>query len=118
MEALIRWIHPTKGMISPEEFIPIATESGLISKIGWWIVESVCKQIIDWQSRDLVNFNYVAININARQLHEMNFTQQHMNSSKNIISILVLSNLKLQRQHYRQFCQNSRDYKKFKCKWN
>ncbi len=75
MEALIRWIHPTKGMISPEEFIPIATESGLISKIGWWIVESVCKQIIDWQSRDLVNFNYVAININARQLHEMNFTQ-------------------------------------------
>jgi len=75
MEALIRWIHPTKGIIPPDEFIPIATESGLISKIGWWIVESACKQIVDWREKNLLNFDYIAININARQLHEMNFTE-------------------------------------------
>ena len=73
IEALIRWEHPTKGMIMPDKFIPMATESGLINRVGWWVANEVCRQISTWSRRGLINFEYVAININARQLHEIDF---------------------------------------------
>ena len=75
IEALIRWQHPTKGMIMPDKFIPMATESGLINRVGWWVANEVCKQLSIWNKNGLINFEYVAININARQLHEINFPQ-------------------------------------------
>ena len=77
IEALIRWNHPTKGLVMPDMFIPMATESGLINKLGWWVADEVCRQLAVWKENDHLSFEYVAININARQLHEVNFSQ-HM----------------------------------------
>jgi len=74
LEALIRWQHPTRGLIMPDRFIPMATESGLINKLGWWVANEVCKQLSIWRESDKLTFEYVAININARQLHEVNFS--------------------------------------------
>jgi diguanylate cyclase (GGDEF)-like protein/PAS domain S-box-containing protein len=76
IEALLRWNHPTKGLIMPNMFIPMATESGLITKVGWWVAKEVCKQLAIWQAQKLINFEYLSININARQLNEVHFTTQ------------------------------------------
>jgi diguanylate cyclase (GGDEF)-like protein len=75
IEALIRWKHSTKGLIMPNRFIPMATESGLINKIGWWVADEVCRQLAVWGKNNLLNFEYIAININARQLHEIDFSK-------------------------------------------
>lgn len=79
IEALLRWNHPTKGLIMPDRFIPMATESGLITKIGWWVAKEVCRQLAVWQSKKLNNFEYISININARQLNEIDFVTQLSN---------------------------------------
>jgi len=76
VEALIRWNHPTKGLIMPDMFIPMATESGLITKVGWWVAKEVCRQLYVWKEAKMINFEYISININARQLHEINFAEQ------------------------------------------
>ena len=66
MEALVRWPHPTEGMISPAEFIPIAEETGLILPLGEWVLRSVCQQIKKWNSSGHTDFR-VAVNLSARQ---------------------------------------------------
>ena len=76
IEALIRWNHPTKGLIMPDKFLPMATESGLITKVGWWVAKEVCKQLSVWQNTEFTDFQYISININARQLNEINFVEQ------------------------------------------
>jgi diguanylate cyclase (GGDEF)-like protein/PAS domain S-box-containing protein len=76
IEALLRWNHPTKGLIMPDRFIPMATESGLITKVGWWVAKEVCRQLAIWQAQKLNNFEYLSININARQLNEIHFVSQ------------------------------------------
>jgi len=76
IEALIRWNHPTKGLIMPDMFLPMATESGLITKIGWWVAQEVCKQLTIWKAKEIISFEYISININARQLNEVNFVTQ------------------------------------------
>ena len=76
IEALLRWNHPTKGLIMPDKFIPMATESGLITKIGWWVAQEVCKQLSIWKAQKLIKFEYISININARQINEVNFVNQ------------------------------------------
>ena len=76
IEALLRWNHPTKGLVMPDQFIPMATESGLITKVGWWVAKEVCRQLAIWQAQKLNNFEYLSININARQLNEIHFVTQ------------------------------------------
>jgi diguanylate cyclase (GGDEF)-like protein/PAS domain S-box-containing protein len=76
IEALLRWNHPKKGLIMPDRFIPMATESGLITKVGWWVAKEVCRQLAVWQEEKLNNFEYLSININARQLNEVHFVSQ------------------------------------------
>jgi diguanylate cyclase (GGDEF)-like protein/PAS domain S-box-containing protein len=76
VEALVRWNHPTKGLIMPDRFIPMATESGLITKIGWWIAEEVCQQLSVWKKANVINFEYISVNINARQLNEVKFVER------------------------------------------
>jgi diguanylate cyclase (GGDEF)-like protein/PAS domain S-box-containing protein len=66
MEALVRWPHPTEGMISPAEFIPIAEETGLILPLGEWVLRSVCQQIKRWDIAGYSGFR-VAVNLSARQ---------------------------------------------------
>jgi diguanylate cyclase (GGDEF)-like protein len=70
MEALVRWAHPTKGLISPFEFIPMAEETGLILPLGESVVEKVCSQLACWSSRgkDLLP---VSINVSSRQFNQV-----------------------------------------------
>jgi diguanylate cyclase (GGDEF)-like protein len=68
VEALIRWRHPTRGVVSPEEFIPIAEESGLIVPIGRWVLEQACHQAAVWHSHG--HEVGVAVNVSARQLDD------------------------------------------------
>jgi len=79
VEALIRWNHPKYGLIMPDRFLPMATESGLVTKIGWWVAKEVCRQLYTWKESKLINFEYISININARQLNEVNFVE-HLDS--------------------------------------
>jgi diguanylate cyclase (GGDEF)-like protein len=68
-EALLRWQHPVRGMISPAKFIPVAEESSLIVQIGKWVIETACAQNVAWQKAGLPHIP-IAVNISARQLHD------------------------------------------------
>lgn len=74
VEALIRWRHPTKGIILPLEFIPLAEETGLIFPIGEWVLRTACKQIKEWQNRGLPHIR-VAVNITTKQLRLYNLRE-------------------------------------------
>lgn len=67
-EALLRWEHPALGFLSPDEFIPIAIETGLISEITWWLTEEICQYIYSLKEQNIWNLNYISINVNAKQL--------------------------------------------------
>ncbi len=69
MEALLRWRHPTSGMIPPGKFIPVAEESSLIVQIGKWVIGEACAQNKAWQNDGLRSVP-VAVNVSARQLHD------------------------------------------------
>ncbi|MCK6265772.1 EAL domain-containing protein [Vibrio sp. ZSDE26] len=79
-EALLRWKHPKKGWISPDEFIPIAEETGLIIKIGDWIVKKVCQQLEQlYISNAYVRLPRININVSAKQFESNHIvhTLQH-----------------------------------------
>lgn len=72
-EALLRWNHPTRGTVLPQDFISIAEESSLIIDIGGWALDSVCHQLAVW-SKDIRTQNLVlSVNVSARQLKQLNF---------------------------------------------
>ncbi len=71
-EALSRWIHPTRGSVPPARFIPIAEQSGLMLKIGAWVLREACTQARAWVNAGLAP-RTVAVNISANQLQEENF---------------------------------------------
>lgn len=67
MEALIRWQHPDFGLISPDTFIPLAEQTGLIVPIGFWVMQTVCRQLAEWKKAGLYA-EKIAVNLSARQL--------------------------------------------------
>ena len=71
VEALIRWQHPEKGLISPLEFIPLAEETGLIIPIGEWVLRTACIQNKAWQKANLSPF-VMSVNLSIRQLYQPN----------------------------------------------
>ncbi|MFY9317088.1 MAG: EAL domain-containing protein, partial [Burkholderiales bacterium] len=66
VEALLRWRHPARGLISPAQFVPLLEDSGLIVKVGDWVVRAACRQIADWQAAG-VPVAPVAVNLAAKQ---------------------------------------------------
>jgi len=75
-EALIRWIHPTRGMVSPAQFIPLAEETGLILPLGLWVLETACAQLKAWQHDPVTRDLTLAVNVSAKQFHQTDFISQ------------------------------------------
>jgi diguanylate cyclase (GGDEF)-like protein/PAS domain S-box-containing protein len=75
-EALIRWLHPERGFVSPAQFIPIAEENGSIVPIGQWVLESVCQQIKLWQAQFGSRTPKVSVNLSAKQLRDAHFLKK------------------------------------------
>ena len=68
-EALMRWQHPTRGMIGPEEFIFVAEETGLIRELGWWSLREACKQMSTWRAHSKAYVDLtMSVNVSAKQL--------------------------------------------------
>ena len=74
-EALVRWQHPERGMVSPGSFIPLAEETGLIMPLGEWVLNTACKQLRHWMARPETAHLTLAVNISARQFHDVNFVE-------------------------------------------
>lgn len=77
LEALVRWQHPTQGLLGPVTFIPIAEETGLIIPLGWWILETACAQLAEWRRRNPhLSSITVSVNVSAAQLREPHWLQK------------------------------------------
>lgn len=76
-EALIRWMHPTEGLVAPMQFIPIAEETRLIIPVGRWVLQEACKQLLEWdrcyQGEEPLT---MSINISSVQLNSLDFVDQ------------------------------------------
>ncbi len=74
LEALIRWQHPERGLVSPATFIPLAEETGLIIEIGEWVLRTACQQTVEWHRLGLLPLS-VAVNLSARQFFQPNLPE-------------------------------------------
>jgi len=75
-EALVRWRHPERGMVSPAEFIPLAEESGLILPLGHWVMTTACQQLAAWALQPEASHLTVAVNVSAKQFHLPTFVEE------------------------------------------
>ena len=73
LEALVRWRHPERGLVSPGEFIPVAESTGLIVPLGDQLLEQACRQLVAWQGHPVLGGVKVAVNISARQIQMPEF---------------------------------------------
>ena len=71
MEALVRWAHPTRGVLSPAQFIPLAEDSGMIVEIGNWVMEEAVSQLAAWcRYAPEMEHIYVSVNLSSAQLRD------------------------------------------------
>jgi EAL domain-containing protein (putative c-di-GMP-specific phosphodiesterase class I) len=75
-EALVRWLHPQRGLVSPAEFIPLAEETGLILQLGHWVLDAACTQLAQWATQPAMAHLTVAVNVSARQFLQPDFVEQ------------------------------------------
>jgi EAL domain-containing protein (putative c-di-GMP-specific phosphodiesterase class I) len=73
---LLRWQHPTKGLIPPMQFIPLAEDTGLILPIGRMVLDTACRQIKAWASVPYARHLEIAVNVSARQFRQVDFVEQ------------------------------------------
>ena len=74
VEALVRWRHPERGMVSPADFIPLAEETGLIVPLGEWVLEQACRQVRAWRAQGLPRLT-LAVNVSARQFRQKGLSE-------------------------------------------
>jgi diguanylate cyclase (GGDEF)-like protein/PAS domain S-box-containing protein len=72
VEALVRWQHPSRGLVDPGQFLKTAEETGLLVEIDQWVIESVCRQSKQWQNRGFGNIN-ICVNLSGKLLSESTF---------------------------------------------
>jgi diguanylate cyclase (GGDEF)-like protein/PAS domain S-box-containing protein len=76
LEALLRWQHPTRGLLGPSEFIPVAEETGLIRELGWWNLREACKQISEWRASLVAHPHLtISVNLSAKQFLQPNLVE-------------------------------------------
>ncbi|MCB4811199.1 EAL domain-containing protein [Methylovorus menthalis] len=85
-EALLRWKHPVKGMVSPADFIPLAEETGLILPIGHWVLGMACAQLMAWSKNAATAHLSIAVNVSALQFKQPDYVSQ-------VISVLERSGI-------------------------
>jgi len=87
VEALIRWHHPTEGLISPDEFIPLAEEIGLIRPMGHWVLGTACAQLVKWSQKPETAKLSLSINVSAQEFNQEDYVAQ-------VLSVLERSGAK------------------------
>jgi diguanylate cyclase (GGDEF)-like protein/PAS domain S-box-containing protein len=75
-EALLRWAHPQRGLLSPVDFLSIAEDTGLIIPIGDWVLHQACSQIKAWSTEPNYEKLQISVNVSARQFHNMDFAER------------------------------------------
>lgn len=75
-EALLRWQHPTRGLLGPDQFIPVAEETGLIRELGWWNLREACRQISEWRAVLTAHPHLtISVNLSAKQFLQPNLVE-------------------------------------------
>jgi len=74
-EALIRWLHPEKGIVNPDKFIPVAEDTGLILPLGKWVLQMACVSLKAWESLPFTREISLAVNVSAREFRQPSFVQ-------------------------------------------
>ena len=98
-EALIRWQHPTRGLVPPIEFISMAEASGLIHPIGQWVLKTACKQLEEWSTQPHMAHLTLSVNVSAMQFHSPEFMDdliallQDMPSIRNRLKLEITESL-------------------------
>ena len=75
-EALVRWNHPARGLVSPAEFIPLAEQTGLILPLGLWVLRAACEQLVAWSRSPVTRALYLSVNVSVRQFRQADFVEQ------------------------------------------
>jgi len=75
-EALIRWLHPQRGLIQPLQFIPLAEDTGMILPIGEWVLNTACAQLKKWQQNKATRELSLSVNVSAKQFHQAEFVSR------------------------------------------
>jgi len=101
-EALIRWIHPERGIMLPFHFISLAEEIGLILPIGKWVIETACMQLKAWQNNPLTSNIVLSVNVSSKQFRQNNFVElvqdaiQHFGINPTLLKLELTESLLLE----------------------
>ena len=84
-EALVRWEHPTRGLLSPGVFIPLAEETGIIVPLGRWVLEHACRQTVEWQEKFSSEPPLtVSVNVSPKEISQPDFVDNVLETLKTV----------------------------------